>query len=190
MASQSPQNIFKHDALCDELGHDALCPPTDKAVVPHQSDGKWPKGVGGNRYGPRRLKAARALIAELTDGGRLIIERLCILGGVIPDPKQMYHSDGVQVRALKELREIYYGKQIRNQVAVKVGGTVSHDHVHRLPTEAEQARLSRMSDEDLAKLDAAYQAIEDAEFTEAMQHASSEPGPAPAEPEPEAESDE
>jgi len=160
----------RHDELCDELGHDALCP--EGPLVPRASMGVWPKGVSGNAFGPRRLRAARALIAEITDNGRTIIERLAILGGLMRDPQNLMHTDAVQVRALGMLKDLFWGKQIRGQVHHT--GAVAH-----VPVTAETAtKLAALSPETLDAIERAHLALAaeqaiDAEFT---------PAPGPSDP--------
>ncbi len=156
------KKIPRHDDLCETLGHDALCP--DGGLLVRNEKGQFPAKTSGNVYGPRRLRAAREEISRISDGGRLIIERLAILGGLVRDPNNLLHSGSVQVRALIKLAEIYWGKQIRGQV--KHTGVVAHVPVP-LDEAALAARLARLPDEALRKIDDAWTAIEDAEVTPA-----------------------
>lgn len=142
----------RHDRLCGVLGRcDRLCPPSSPTAAIQKPDGQWPEGVSGNVNGPRSLKSARALIRHLTDDGRTIIERLTVLGGLSRDPSGSIHPSSVQVRALQNLREILWGKEIR----AKVGGTVTHVLEQSVGPTSEQVnkRMSELTDKQLDLLE-------------------------------------
>lgn len=165
--------LERHDGLCELLGtHDHFCPPTEPAleIVKHEpGSGKWMKGTSGNVYGPRRIRAARALISEMSDGGRTIIERLFALAG-LGEAQGIAPTGAVQVRAAIRLSEILWGKQIKVSGKVEHQGKVEHEHV--AVTEQEKARrllVSKLTDEQLRVLEEVHRTraeIVDAEFTE------------------------
>jgi hypothetical protein len=142
-----------HDDLCEITGeHDHWCPPTERALIPHKPNGQWPKGLSGNMYGPKRLRAARALIDSLTDGGRTLIERLMVLGALAPDPNGQVIPPAVQVRAVVKLSDIFWGKEIRK----KVSGTVKHEHTAQVVQAQATLAAHEFTDEQLELAEKIY----------------------------------
>jgi hypothetical protein len=150
--------------LCMRIGCCSLCPEDDEdtligkeaatRTLARRPDGKWPPGVNGNLYKPRRRRAALELIAAYTDGGRLLIERAHLLAGVpIPGSEEVWHGEtipaSVQQRSLWRLIDFYFGKRI--SVSGKVTGSISH---HVAPAPVSPIDYSQCTDEELAVLEA------------------------------------
>lgn len=143
------------------FGHDVLCPRFEDAVVPWKPNGQWPAGVSGNAYGPRRLRAARALMAELSDNGRTFIERLTLMAGLpLPGmPSQSAETafpPSVQVRAMQIWKDIFFGKQIRVSGKVKSEHTLRGVIEHAIASPELAARLQAMTEAELEQLEAAH----------------------------------
>jgi hypothetical protein len=149
-----------HDAFCETHGHDPCCPPTQKApsgVLRDPKTGHLVKGTVslGKRLMPGRLKDARKYIAQATNNGEVLLRRLLYLSGAFPDlgrQQDIIPSGPVQVRALRELREIFYGRAIHleGKVGVDVSGSVQH--THRAEPSEGAVEVARLTDDELAQL--------------------------------------
>lgn len=153
-----------HDAFCETHGHDGCCPPTE--VIPANAGilidpktGQFLKGTKplGKRLMPGRLKDARKFIAKATNNGEVLLQRLLYLTGAFPELRRgggdVMPTGPVQVRALRELREIFYGRAIHleGKVGVQVGGEVKHEHTHRL-ADPSDVPVESLTDDELAQL--------------------------------------
>ncbi len=153
-----------HDAFCETHGHDGCCPstemiPADAGVLKDPKTGHFLKGTkpANRRIMPGRLKDARKFIAAATNNGETLLLRLLYLTGAHPELRReggdIMPTGPVQVRALRELREIFYGRAIHleGKVGVQVGGEVKHEHTHRLADPSDMP-VEVLSDDELAQL--------------------------------------
>jgi hypothetical protein len=152
-----------HDAFCETHGHDACCPPTeaipaDAGVLRDPKTGQLMKGTkpANRRIMPGRLKDARKFIAKATNNGETLLVRLLYLTGAHPElgrQQDILPTGPVQVRALRELREIFYGRAIHleGKVGVQIGGEVKHEHTHRLADPGD-VPVEVLTDDELAQL--------------------------------------
>lgn len=153
-----------HDAFCEDHGHDPCCPPTemvpaDAGVLRDPKTGQLMKGTkfAGRRIMPGRLKDARKFIAKATNNGETLLLRLLYLTGAHPELRReggdIMPTGPVQVRALRELREIFYGRAIHleGKVGVQLGGEVKHEHTHRLADPGD-VPVEILTDDELAQM--------------------------------------
>lgn len=201
-----PKELLSHDAFCETHGHDLLCPSrelltADMGVLKDPKTGHFMKGTkpANKRIMPGRLKDARKLIARITDNGDTILRRLLYLSGAHPElgrQQDLTPSGPVQARALRELREIFWGRTIKLEGKVGVEGQVDHQHDHVIRIDPAAAPAETMTDEELAVFEkyqerlAALPApepkalrapdgadVQDADWEEAVQPDSGDPDP-------------
>lgn len=154
----------RHDGFCETHGHDPCCPDSealtpDMGVLKDPKTGHFLKGTKplNRRIMPGRLKDARKFIAKATNNGETLLLRLLYLTGAHPELRReggdIMPTGPVQVRALRELREIFYGRQIHleGKVGVSVAGEVKHEHTHRLADPSDMP-VEVLSDDELAQL--------------------------------------